>query len=395
MKLYTTIPDEVLERPCLKFIAGAICNELKQEEVFLEQGTLHSYNVRFKHNTSYFHLDGCYPLEKPDGVHFYIGLVRGGREVWHSEFDEVDRLKFRRLIGKWLKDGFPTGSTVVKWTDSVCSQSAVDMSKSWVERHLNSWKTDGWLSGWSEDELLVGDDVSEEQLEESAKQARVLAEQRERQLRIAQERQVREENAALKAMQDRMQKAGVDPYAFLQDDALFASAMKAKGASLEETHTPSQAWTSFNDMSGTTVAGSPVSADVDTDGEERTPDGGVEQAGDEDEVFVPESKLMPREDIRQASLVPATISRVRVVALRYNKQTIGYRFKTDAGAFDMRLETATTYGLVALKTETVITLENVNGILMSASERKSHTCVPDISDCKADCDRLVKIMFRG
>ena len=94
------------------------------------------------------------------------------------------------------------------------------------------------------------------------------------------------------------------------------------------------------------------------------------------------------------SIVPNSISKVRVVALRYNCQVIAFRFKTDVGAFDMRIEVATKYGLGGFKTEKFINLEKVNGILMSNTEKQKRVCVPDVSLCEEDCRRLIDAVFQ-
>lgn len=96
----------------------------------------------------------------------------------------------------------------------------------------------------------------------------------------------------------------------------------------------------------------------------------------------------------QNSIVPDNIEKIRVVALRFEGNIIAFRFKTDKGAFDMRIEVATKYGLGGFKTEKFINLERVNGILMSSTEKKLRTCVPDISLCEEDCKRLVNAIFQ-
>lgn len=95
----------------------------------------------------------------------------------------------------------------------------------------------------------------------------------------------------------------------------------------------------------------------------------------------------------QESIVPCNIQKIRVVALIYNNEIIAYRFKTDRGAFDMRKSVATKYGLGGFKTEKSIILESVNGLLMSSSEHKAKVCVPDISGCSEDCQRLVDALY--
>lgn len=93
------------------------------------------------------------------------------------------------------------------------------------------------------------------------------------------------------------------------------------------------------------------------------------------------------------SIVPDGIREIRVVALKYNGQVIAFRFKTDKGVFDMWKSVAAKYGLGEFKTETFITLESVNGVLMSKSERERRRCVPDISDSPEDCAKLIDRLF--
>lgn len=96
---------------------------------------------------------------------------------------------------------------------------------------------------------------------------------------------------------------------------------------------------------------------------------------------------------RQTSIVPDNISTIRVVALKYKGKVIAFRFKTDVGTWDMRKSVAAQYGLGEYKTETFMTLENVNGMLMSKTERERRKCVPDVSDCPVDCEKLMRFMF--
>lgn len=97
---------------------------------------------------------------------------------------------------------------------------------------------------------------------------------------------------------------------------------------------------------------------------------------------------------KEFSIVPCDIEKVRVVALRFGGRVIALRFKTDKGAYDMRIEVAAKYGLSGFKTEKFIALERVNGVLMSSTEKKLKTCVPDVSLCEKDCIKLINAMFR-
>lgn len=95
----------------------------------------------------------------------------------------------------------------------------------------------------------------------------------------------------------------------------------------------------------------------------------------------------------QPSIVPDGITQLRVVALKYRDSVVAYRFKTNAGAFDMCREAALRYGLGGSRTETYITLQNVNGVLMSGAERERRACVPDVSGCEEDCEKLMRALF--
>lgn len=119
-------------------------------------------------------------------------------------------------------------------------------------------------------------------------------------------------------------------------------------------------------------------------------------AGDSyDEDETPEVSDRFGESLRQsvASIVPDGITQIRVIALKYNDAVIAFRFKTNVGVFDMRLAVAVGYGLGGFKTETFIKMNSINGILMSESERKKHVLVPDVSECKEDCQKLVNALF--
>lgn len=93
------------------------------------------------------------------------------------------------------------------------------------------------------------------------------------------------------------------------------------------------------------------------------------------------------------SIVPDNISQIRVVTLKHQDQVIAFRFKTDVGAFDMRKSVAQGYGLGGFKTDTFISLQSVGGMLMSESERRRRVCVPDVSDCPEDCQKLMNALF--
>lgn len=114
---------------------------------------------------------------------------------------------------------------------------------------------------------------------------------------------------------------------------------------------------------------------------------------DEEEQEAPQSKGGSEDSSNLSGIVNGDITKIRVVALKSDGVVIAYRFKTNLGAFDMRKSTATKYGLGGYKTDKFITLEHVNGLLMSKNELKARVCVPDISECEEDCKKLVNALF--
>lgn len=93
-------------------------------------------------------------------------------------------------------------------------------------------------------------------------------------------------------------------------------------------------------------------------------------------------------------VVPDDITSVRVVALKYEGAVVAFRFKTDKGTFDISSEVAEKLGLSGSKTAKFINLINVNGLLMSESEKQDAKCVQDVSSNEADCRRLMTAIFR-
>ena len=93
------------------------------------------------------------------------------------------------------------------------------------------------------------------------------------------------------------------------------------------------------------------------------------------------------------SIVPDGIRHIRVVGLMYNNEIIAYRVKTDKGNFDMTLDSLSRYGIGGFKIEKVIKLDRVNGMIMSASERKNKRLVPDISKNEEDCRKIYNLLF--
>ena len=93
-------------------------------------------------------------------------------------------------------------------------------------------------------------------------------------------------------------------------------------------------------------------------------------------------------------IIKGKINQIRVVPLKFNGVVIAYRFKTDIGAFDMSKMVAERYGLSSIKSDKFISLENINGIYMSSTERKLHQLVPEVSDCEEDCRQLIDAVFQ-
>lgn len=122
----------------------------------------------------------------------------------------------------------------------------------------------------------------------------------------------------------------------------------------------------------------------------------LESSDDEEEETEPtrESKFLDELTKPQQSIVP-DISQIRVVSLKLDGEVVAYRFKTNVGAFDMRRSVALRYGLGGFKIERFITIECINGLYMSKSEMKSHKLIPDVSDCEADCRKLIDALFQG
>lgn len=122
----------------------------------------------------------------------------------------------------------------------------------------------------------------------------------------------------------------------------------------------------------------------------------VESSDDDEEEEIDQSKSKFSDEIAkpQTSIVP-DIKQIRVVSLKIDGDVVGYRFKTDVGAFDMRRSVALSYGLGGFKIEKFITIESINGLFMSKSEMKSHKLIPDVSDCEADCRKLIDALFQG
>lgn len=100
-----------------------------------------------------------------------------------------------------------------------------------------------------------------------------------------------------------------------------------------------------------------------------------------------------RIELSSKPIVIGTIEQLRVVPLKYEGNVISYRFKTNLGAFDISRSVAERYGLNNIKTDKFIPLENINGVFMSANERKLHLLVPDVSGCEEDCTKLINAIF--
>lgn len=113
--------------------------------------------------------------------------------------------------------------------------------------------------------------------------------------------------------------------------------------------------------------------------------GGNDQSGDDEEQNM----------VGGAGVVNGDITSIRAVALKYDGKVVAFRLKTNLGSFDINRDVAARYGISDFKTEKFIKLQSVNGILMSESEQKSQTFVPDVSDNEADCFKLIVALFNS
>ena len=93
------------------------------------------------------------------------------------------------------------------------------------------------------------------------------------------------------------------------------------------------------------------------------------------------------------SVVPDGITSVEIVALRLDDTTIGYRFVTNVGKFDITKIKARELGINGIKVEKMLRLQRKNGLLLSKGEISNHQVIPDISDCEEDCQKLFNALF--
>lgn len=93
------------------------------------------------------------------------------------------------------------------------------------------------------------------------------------------------------------------------------------------------------------------------------------------------------------SIVPDDISDVQVVALSLDGTTIGYRFITNVGKFDITKIKAKQYGISGIKVEKMLRLQRKGGLLLSKGELSSRQVIPDVSDCEEDCQKLFNALF--
>ena len=94
------------------------------------------------------------------------------------------------------------------------------------------------------------------------------------------------------------------------------------------------------------------------------------------------------------SVVPDGITKIRLVSLKLDGEIVAYRFKTDKGSFDISRSVMAKYGFGGTITDKFINLEYVNGVLMSSSEKKNNSKVPNISDNEKDCKKLINLLFK-
>lgn len=93
------------------------------------------------------------------------------------------------------------------------------------------------------------------------------------------------------------------------------------------------------------------------------------------------------------NIVPDGITQIRIVSLKYEGKVIAFRFKTDKGSFDMDKSAAAQYGISGIKVDKFITLQNVNGLLMSESEKSGKSVIPDVSESEVDCLKLMNALL--
>lgn len=117
---------------------------------------------------------------------------------------------------------------------------------------------------------------------------------------------------------------------------------------------------------------------------------GWSDTSDEEEDFVSGWRSG---NITVSSVVPATVSQVRVVALVYEDRIFAYRFKTDVGDFDVTRMAASKYGLAGYKVSKSIRLQQYNGLYATKGEVESGKLIPDVSECDEDCKRLFGVLL--
>lgn len=120
----------------------------------------------------------------------------------------------------------------------------------------------------------------------------------------------------------------------------------------------------------------------------------MEDLSDSDEEPVEDGKFSGLNlDPTQDAIVPDGITQIRLVGLKFNSKIVAYRFKTNKGEFDITMDAATKAGHGGIRVLTAIQLMPMNGLLLTASEKTKKVCIPDVSNCEQDVNKLFNLLF--
>lgn len=335
MSLLHCRPSFLREHPVLEHICQILGKNLDEENVYLLQGVYTDYEIRFDDNTTWFKLD--HVIEKDDDhTGFYIELMVNDVGVWNNEYRNETMYHFNDTMYVYGGSGFPDGGKGFMWKTTKCPYHPIDIGVDEPQ----------FEEDWGDGSDLDGIEGIEDGSDSSDMWPHYVMEGAT---------PIQQPVATGGHSSINHQSTGVDKFKQLRQESAIPNAR-------------------FADDDG--------SFDVGGDDDDETPEPIVEDS--------PKFSNTPR---AVPSIVPEGITQIRIVALKHNGVLIAFRFKTNVGAFDMRREVAAQYGFGDFKTEKFIALQNVNGMLMSESERKRRVCVPDVSDCKEDCQRLANALF--
>lgn len=324
-------PSFLSRHPVLEDICEILGKNLGEENVYLVQGVYTDYEIRFDDNSTWFKLD--HVIEKDDEhTGFYIELMVNNLGVWNNEYRNETMRHFNDTMFVYAGSGFPDGGKGFMWKTTKCPYQAID-----VGTDAPQFEED-----WGDGSDL--EDIDTDESDSSGMWPHYVTEGMT---------PIETPSQGVPAGQS---SPGFDKFKSLRQESAIPNPMHA-------------------DDDGSFDLG-----DFDDDDETPVP------AGVNSSKFSNTPRPVP-------SIVPDGINQIRIVALKYNGALIAFRFKTNVGAFDMRREVAAKFGFGDFKTEKFIALQNVNGMLMSESERKRHVCVPDVSECKEDCQRLADALF--